>query len=243
MKNKIWIVGMGPGNEEMMTGRAIEVLEQVDVIIGYTVYVDLVKEYFPGKEFMTTPMKKEVDRCVLAFEEAKKGKTVSMICSGDAGVYGMAGLMYEIGEEYPEVAIEVIPGVTAALGGSAVLGAAVGHDVSLISLSDLLTPWELIEERLRCAAKADFVICLYNPSSRKRSTYLAKACEIMLEYKAEDTVCGIVKNIAREGETMQTLTLKELKETTVDMFSTVFIGNKQTKVIREKMVTPRGYRI
>ena len=151
--------------------------------------------------------------------------------------------MYEIGEEYPEVAIEVIPGVTAALGGSAVLGAAVGHDVSLISLSDLLTPWELIEERLRCAAKADFVICLYNPSSRKRSTYLAKACEIMLEYKAEDTVCGIVKNIAREGETMQTLTLKELKETTVDMFSTVFIGNKQTKVIREKMVTPRGYRI
>ena len=118
-----------------------------------------------------------------------------------------------------------------------------GHDVSLISLSDLLTPWELIEERLRCAAKADFVICLYNPSSRKRSTYLAKACEIMLEYKAEDTVCGIVKNIAREGETMQTLTLKELKETTVDMFSTVFIGNKQTKVIREKMVTPRGYRI
>ena len=147
--------------------------------------------------------------------------------------------MYEIGEEYPEVAIEVIPGVTAALGGSAVLGAAVGHDVSLISLSDLLTPWELIEERLRCAAKADFVICLYNPSSRKRSTYLAKACEIMLEYKAEDTACGIVKNIAREGETMQTLTLKELKETTVDMFSTVFIGNKQTKVIREKMVYER----
>ena len=112
-----------------------------------------------------------------------------MVCSGDAGIYGMAGLMYEIGEEYPEVAIEVIPGVTAALGGSAVLGAAVGHDVSLISLSDLLTPWELIEERLRCAGKADFVICLYNPSSRKRSTYLAKACEIMLEYKAEDTVC------------------------------------------------------
>ena len=216
--SKIYVVGIGPGAYDQMTGRAIRALNESDVIIGYTVYVDLVKEYFAGKEFMTTPMKKEVDRCVLAFEEAKKGKTVSMICSGDAGVYGMAGLMYEIGEEYPEVAIEVIPGVTAALGGSAVLGAAVGHDVSLISLSDLLTPWELIEERLRCAAKADFVICLYNPSSRKRSTYLAKACEIMLEYKAEDTVCGIVKNIAREGETMQTLTLKELKETTVDMF-------------------------
>ena len=241
--NKIYVVGIGPGEYEQMTVKAANALRDSDVIIGYTVYVDLVKEYFSDKEFLTTPMTKEVDRCILAFDEAMKGKTVSMICSGDAGVYGMAGLMYEIGEEYPEVAIEVIPGVTAALGGSAVLGAAVGHDVSLISLSDLLTPWELIEERLRCAAKADFVICLYNPSSRKRSTYLAKACEIMLEYKAEDTVCGIVKNIAREGETMQTLTLKELKETTVDMFSTVFIGNKQTKVIREKMVTPRGYRI
>ena len=187
--NKVYVIGMGPGAYEQMTVKAVRTLEKCDVIVGYTVYIELLKEYFP------------------------------------------------------EVVIEVIPGVTAALGGSAVLGAAVGHDVSLISLSDLLTPWELIEERLRCAAKADFVICLYNPSSRKRSTYLAKACEIMLEYKAEDTVCGIVKNIAREGETMQTLTLKELKETTVDMFSTVFIGNKQTKVIREKMVTPRGYRI
>ena len=166
-----------------------------------------------------------------------------MVCSGDAGVYGMAGLLYEMGEAYPGVEIRVVPGVTAALSGAAVLGAPLSHDFALISLSDLLTPYELIEKRLALAAQADFVICLYNPSSRKRSTYLAKACEIMLEYKAEDTVCGIVKNIAREGETMQTLTLKELKETTVDMFSTVFIGNKQTKVIREKMVTPRGYRI
>jgi precorrin-3B C17-methyltransferase len=226
-----------------MTGIAMQALKNSDTIIGYTVYVDLVKDTFPDKEFLTTPMKKEVDRCVLAFEEAMKGKSVSMICSGDAGVYGMAGLMYEVGTKYPEVELEIVPGVTAALGGAAVLGAPLIHDFCLISLSDLLTPWELIEERLLCAAKADFVICLYNPSSRKRSTYLAKACEIMLEYKAEDTVCGIVKNIAREGETMQTLTLKELKETTVDMFSTVFIGNKQTKVIREKMVTPRGYRI
>ena len=241
--SKIYVIGIGPGAYDQMTGKAIRAMNESDAIIGYTVYVDLVKEYFPGKEFMTTPMKKEVDRCVLAFEEAKKGKTVSMICSGDAGVYGMAGLMYEVGENYPDVELTIIPGVTAATGGAAVLGAPLIHDFCLISLSDLLTPWELIEERLRCAAKADFVICLYNPSSRKRSTYLAKACEIMLEYKAEDTVCGIVKNIAREGETMQTLTLKELKETTVDMFSTVFIGNKQTKVIREKMVTPRGYRI
>ena len=241
--NKVYVIGMGPGAYEQMTVAAVEALKGCDVIVGYTVYVDLMKKYFPEKEFMTTPMRKEPERCRLAFEEAKKGRVTAMVCSGDSGIYGMAGLMYEIGEEYPEVEIEVLPGVTAAMGGAAVLGAPLGHDCCLISLSDLLTPWELIEERLRCAAKADFVICLYNPSSRKRSTYLAKACEIMLEYKAEDTVCGIVKNIAREGETMQTLTLKELKETIVDMFSTVFIGNKQTKVIREKMVTPRGYRI
>lgn len=241
--NKVYVIGMGPGAYEQMTVAAVEALKGCDVIVGYTVYVDLMKKYFPEKEFMTTPMRKEPERCRLAFEEAKKGRVTAMVCSGDSGIYGMAGLMYEIGEEYPEVEIEVLPGVTAAMGGAAVLGAPLGHDCCMISLSDLLTPWELIEERLLCAAKADFVICLYNPSSRKRSTYLAKACEIMLEYKAEDTVCGIVKNIAREGETMQTLTLKELKETTVDMFSTVFIGNKQTKVIREKMVTPRGYRI
>lgn len=241
--NKVYVIGMGPGAYEQMTVAAVEALKGCDVIVGYTVYVDLMKKYFPEKEFMTTPMRKEPERCRMAFEEAKKGRVTAMVCSGDSGIYGMAGLMYEIGEEYPEVEIEVLPGVTAAMGGAAVLGAPLGHDCCMISLSDLLTPWELIEERLRCAAKADFVICLYNPSSRKRSTYLAKACEIMLEYKAEDTVCGIVKNIARDGETMQTLTLKELKETTVDMFSTVFIGNKQTKVIREKMVTPRGYRI
>ena len=153
-----------------MTVKAARILEQCDVIVGYTVYVDLLKEHFPEKKYLTTGMRREVDRCRLAFEEAKKGELTAMVCSGDAGIYGMAGLMYEVGEDYPDVEIEVVPGVTAAMGGSAVLGAAVGHDVSLISLSDLLTPWELIEERLKCAAKGDFVICLYNPSSKKRST-------------------------------------------------------------------------
>ena len=243
MSNRIYIVGIGPGREEMMTGEAIAALEQADVIVGYTVYVKLLGERFAGKKLLTTPMRQETERCELCFREAEAGKRVALICSGDAGIYGLASLMYELGEEHLQTELIVIPGITAASSGAAVLGAPLNHDFCVISLSDLLTPWELIEERLRCAAKADFVICLYNPSSRKRSTYLAKACEIMLEYKAEDTVCGIVKNIAREGETMQTLTLKELKETTVDMFSTVFIGNKQTKVIREKMVTPRGYRI
>lgn len=241
--NKVYVIGMGPGAYEQMTVKAARILEQCDVIVGYTVYVDLLKEHFPEKKYLTTGMRREVDRCRLAFEEAKKGKLTAMVCSGDAGIYGMAGLMYEVGEDYPDVEIEVVPGVTAAMGGSAVLGAAVGHDVSLISLSDLLTPWELIEERLKCAAKGDFVICLYNPSSKKRSTYLKKACEQILKYKSEGTVCGIVKNIAREGEQMQILTLKELADTQVDMFSTVFIGNRQTKVIRGKMITPRGYSI
>ena len=225
-----------------MTIEAAQALKNSDVIIGYTVYVDLVKEHFPGKEFMTTPMKKEVERCQMAFEEAIKGKNVSMICSGDAGVYGMAGLMYEVGVKYPQVELEIIPGVTAATGGAAVLGAPLIHDFCLISLSDLLTPWEKIETRLLEASKADFVICLYNPSSKKRHDYLEKACNLMMEYKAPDTVCGIVGNIGREGESMKVLTLEELKTTKVDMFTTVFVGNSQTKNVGGKMVTPRGYK-
>lgn len=240
--SKIYVVGIGPGAYDQMTGRAIRALNESDVIIGYTVYVDLVKEYFAGKEFMTTPMKKEVDRCVLAFDEAKKGKTVSMICSGDAGVYGMAGLMYEVGENYPDVELTIIPGVTAATGGAAVLGAPLIHDFCLISLSDLLTPWEKIEARLLAAAQADFVVCLYNPSSRKRKDYLQKACDLMMKYKSPDTVCGMVAQIARDGETAQVMTLKELRDTEVDMFTTVFVGNSQTKNVNGKMVTPRGYK-
>ena len=240
--NKIYVVGIGPGAYEKMTIEAAEALKNSDVIIGYTVYVDLVKNHFPGKEFLTTPMKKEVERCVMAFDEAMKGKVVSMICRGDAGVYGMAGLMYEVGINYPEVELEIIPGVTAATGGAAVLGAPLIHDFCLISLSDLLTPWEKIETRLVDAAHADFVICLYNPSSKKRHDYLMKACDLMMQYKGEETVCGIVGNIGRDGESMKVMTLSELRETPVDMFTTVFIGNSQTKNINGKMVTPRGYR-
>ena len=240
--NKIYVVGIGPGAYEKMTIEAAEALKASDTIIGYTVYVDLVKDHFADKRFLTTPMTKEVDRCVLAFEEAKKGHVVSMICSGDAGVYGMASLMYEVGEKYPEVELSIIPGVTAATGGAAVLGAPLIHDFCLISLSDLLTPWEKIEKRLLAAAEADFVVCLYNPSSKKRHDYLAKACDLMMKYKSGDTVCGIVSNIGREGEACRVLTLKELRDTTVDMFTTVFIGNSQTKALAGKMVTPRGYR-
>ena len=239
--SKIYIVGIGPGEYEQMTVKAINALKSCDTIIGYTVYVDLVKEHFADKEFLTTPMKKEVDRCKLAFEEASKGKTVAMICSGDAGMYGMTGLMLEIGADYPDIEVENVAGVTAAIGGAAVLGAPLIHDFCLISLSDLLTPWEKIEKRLKNAADADFVIVLYNPSSKKRADYLSKACDYIMESQSPDTVCGIVGNIGRDGENMKVMTLKELKETKVDMFTTVFIGNSQTKVINGKMVTPRGY--
>lgn len=240
--NKLYVIGIGPGEYEQMTLKAIHTMEKSEVIIGYTVYVDLVKEHFPGKEFLTTPMKKEVDRCVMAFEEAKKGKVVSMICSGDAGVYGMSGLMYEVGVNYPEVELEIIPGVTAATGGAAVLGAPLIHDFCLISLSDLLTPWEKIEARLLAAAEADFVVCLYNPSSRKRSDYLQKACDLMMQYKSPETICGIVSYIGRDGEHYEVMDLKTLRDTKVDMFTTVWVGNSQTKEINGKMVTPRGYR-
>ena len=205
-----------------MTMRAAEALRRCDVIVGYTVYVELVKEHFANKRFLTTPMKKEIERCRLAFEEANKGYTVAMICSGDAGVYGMSGLMLEIGQEYPHVEVEVIPGVTAANGGAAVLGAPLIHDFAVISLSDLLTPWD-------------------NPSSKKRHDYLQKACDLMMRSKDPDTVCGTVSNIGREGETFRVMTLKELRDTRVDMFTTVYIGNSQTKMLNGKMVTPRGY--
>lgn len=241
--NKIYVVGIGPGEYEQMTIKAVKALEDCDVIIGYTVYVDLVKEHFPGKEFLTTPMKGEVERCELAFEKAAEGRTTAMICSGDAGVYGMSGLMLEIGQRYPQVEVEMICGVTAAIGGASVLGAPLIHDFAVISLSDLLTPWEKIEQRLLAAAQADFVVCLYNPSSKKRHDYLQKACDLMMKYKSEDTVCGTVVNIGRDGEEGKLYTLKELRDTQVDMFTTVFVGNSQTRVVNGKMVTPRGYRI
>ena len=238
----VYVVGLGPGAGEQMTVRAEKILEACPVILGYTVYIDLVREQYPEKKFLSTPMKQEVKRCQMAFEEAVKGQDVAMVCSGDAGVYGMAGLIYEVGRGYPEIKIEIIPGITAATGGAAVLGAPLMHDFAVISLSDLLTPWEQIEERLEAAAKAGFVICLYNPSSKKRHDYLQKACDLMMKYKSPDTICGTVSNIAREGETANVMTLKELRDTQVDMFTTVFIGNSQTKEINHKMVTPRGYK-
>ena len=240
--SKIYVTGLGPGAADQMTIRARKVLEKCPVIIGYTVYIDLIREEFPDKTFLSTPMRKEADRCRMAFAEAQKGQDVAMVCSGDAGVYGMAGLICEVGKDYPDVGIEIVPGITAASGGAAVLGAPLMHDFAVISLSDLLRPWEKIERRVRAAAEADFVICIYNPSSKKRADYLKKACEMILEFRRPETVCGIVRNIGRDGETYEILSLEQLRDTQVDMFTTVFIGNSNTMELNGRMVTPRGYK-
>lgn len=243
MKSKIYIVGMGPGREEMMTVEAIQVLEQSDVIIGYTVYLNLLGERFQDKEFLTTPMKQERERCIMCFEEALKGKQVALICSGDAGVYGMASLMYELGKEHPEVELIIIPGITAACSGAAVLGAPLNHDFCVISLSDLLTSWEKIEKRLEAAAIGDFAMAIYNPSSHKRHDYLEKACDILLRHIEGERACGYVKNIGREGTKAETCTLRELRDTKVNMFTTVFVGNSGSEIIDGKLITKRGYHL
>lgn len=240
---QLYVVGMGPGAYEKMTIEAAQILERCEVIAGYTVYVELLQGKYPDKEYLTTGMRQETERCRMALESAQSGRVTAMVCSGDAAVYGMAGILLELSVDYPEVEIVVIPGVTAALSGSAVLGAVLGHDFAVISLSDLLTPWEKIEKRLEGAAMADFVICLYNPSSRKRKDYLKKACDIILRYQTADTVCGYVRNIGRENEAYNILTLGQLRDAEVDMFTTVFIGNSQTRVKGGRMVTPRGYQV
>ena len=243
MKSKIYIIGMGPGKEEMMTGEAIQALENSDVIIGYTVYVKLLGERFEGKEMLTTPMRQETERCRLCFEEAAKGKQVALICSGDAGIYGLASLMYEMGKDYPEKELIVIPGITAANSGAAVLGAPLNHDFCVISLSDLLTPWAKIEKRLVAAAEGDFAMAIYNPSSHKRKDYLMRACDILLRVIEEERPCGFVENIGREGTRAVTCTLKELRETQVNMFTTVFIGNSGSELVNGKLITKRGYQL
>ncbi len=238
---KLYVIGIGPGGGEDMTLRAVNALKACDTLVGYPVYVDLVKPLFEGERVLTTPMKREIERCTMAVEQALAGHTVAMVCSGDAGVYGMAGLILEVAKGHPELDVEIVPGVTAALSGAAVLGAPLAHDFAVISLSDLLTPWETIAARLRAAAQADFAVCLYNPASKKRADYLHRACEILLETKSPQTVCAIVRNIGRQGESSRILTLEQLSQTSADMFTTVFIGNSMTKVVGGKMVTPRGY--
>lgn len=243
MSNLVYVVGLGPGNARFLTAQAQAALQAADVLCGYTVYIDLVRPLYPDKEVYTTGMTKEIDRCRWALETAQSGKTVALVCSGDAGVYGMASPLLELAQSYPAVTVEIVPGLTAALSGGAVLGAPLAHDFCVISLSDRLTPWAIIEKRLACAAAGDFSIALYNPSSRGRADYLQKAVHILLANgKGPQTVCGIVRSIGRAGETARLLPLAELENTPVDMFTTVFIGNAATRVLGGKMVTPRGYR-
>lgn len=236
------MVGIGPGNYENMTIRADNALKSTQIIVGYTVYVDLVKERYPGKEFLTTPMTRETVRCQLALDKAREGNSVAMICSGDSGIYGMAALLYELRGESTDPEIEVIPGLTAACSGGALLGAPLTHDFAVISLSDRLTPWEKIEKRLECAAQGDLSIVLYNPRSKGRPDNLRMACDILLRYLPEDRPCGVAHSIGREGEWAEYMTLSELRTADVDMFCTVFIGNAMTKMVAGKLVTPRGYR-
>lgn len=238
---KLYVVGVGPGDKEGMTGHAAAALDAADVLCGYTKYIELVRPLYPQKQVVSTGMTKEVQRCHAALAAAQGGQTVAVVCSGDAGVYGMAGLLYQLAPQYDAIDIEVVPGVSAAMAGAALLGAPLGHDFAVVSLSDLLTPWALIEKRLDAASGADFILCLYNPASKGRRDYLQKACDIVLRYKPGHTVCGWARNIGRQGQQSGVLTLDALRDFEADMFTVVFIGNAATAQVGGHMVTPRGY--
>lgn len=239
---KLYVVGIGPGDYESMTIRAGKALERSDLIVGYHVYVDLVKRWYPEKTFLTTPMTREAERCRMALEEAEQGKQVALVCSGDSGIYGMAALVYELRGERTEPEVEIVPGLTAACSGAALLGAPLTHDFAVISLSDRLTPWETIETRLESAAAADLSIVLYNPASHGRPDHLRRACGILRRVLPGDRLCAVARNIGREGQSREICTLAELENKAVDMFCTVFIGNAMTREIRGNLITPRGYR-
>lgn len=237
----LYVVGFGGGNQAGMTFEAAEILEKCGLIVGYEYYIELIRKIFPNKEFFSTGMRGEKERVLYALEQAQTRDT-ALVCSGDSEVYGMAGLVYELAVNFPDTEVRTIAGVTAALSGGAMLGAPLTNDFAVISLSDLLTPKDVIEKRLRGAAEGGFVIALYNPSSKKRADYLKWACDILLEYRDPETVCGVAANIGRDGAKCLVTTLGELREYQADMFSTVFIGNSETKYLGGKMVTPRGYR-
>ena len=238
---KIYIVGIGPGKKPDMTFKAYEAMESSDIIVGYKTYTDLVKKYFSSTEIKSSSMMKEVDRCIEVLELAKAGKNVALISSGDAGVYGMAGIMYEVIGENDDVEVEVIAGVTATNAAAAIVGAPIMHDYVTISLSNLLTDWELIKRRLELAAQGDFIVSLYNPKSKGRTTQIVKAQQIMLKYKSKDTPVAIVRNAGRENEEYEITTLENMLDFEINMLTIVLIGNSNTYVKNGKMITPRGY--
>ncbi len=246
MKGKLFIIGIGPGNIENMTIRAYNTIKSCHVLAGYTVYVEQIKDLSEGKEIITKGMGQEIERCKLAIKACTEGKQVGLVCSGDSGLYGMAGLALEIMnkmslEERPEV--EIIPGVTAALSSSSLLGAPIVEDFCTISLSDYMTPLSKIMNRIEKASEADFTIALYNPRSSVRQDYLKEALAIISKYRSLETPVGIVRNAYRADEKVQITTLEKLDADLVDMFCTLIIGNSKTSVIGDFMVTSRGYRI
>lgn len=237
---ELTVVGIGPGTYEGMTVGAVKALESAEMIVGYTAYCRKIHSFFPEKEYISTPMRQEIERCRTALELAAAGKQVVMICSGDAGIYGMASPLLELAGEYG-VEVRIVPGVTAAVSGAAGLGSPLTSDFCVLSLSDLLTPWAVIERRLDRAAEADLVIVLYNPGSRTRAGHLACACEIVSRHRPPETVCGIAADVGGEGEKFEIMPLYQLAAFEADMHTTVLIGNSATKRIDGKMVTPRGY--
>ena len=240
----IYVIGIGPGGKEYMTLEAIEAIKNSDVIVGYKTYINLIEDMISDKEVVQNGMRKEIDRCKMAVEIAKEGKNVAVVSSGDSGIYGMAGLILElVVKEDEDIKVKVVPGVTASIAAASVLGAPIMHDFCHISLSDLLTPWEVIEKRLRLAAEADFVVCLYNPRSKGRSEHLAKAFEIMGEFKDGSIPVGIVKDVGREKEEKFLCTFDTMDFERVDMTTMVIIGNKSTFIDGDKMITPRGYTV
>lgn len=229
-----------------MTPRALASIEHADVIVGYTTYIDLVKDLIGDKLVIGTGMMQEIERCQSAVDQALMGKKVAVISSGDPGVYGMAGLVLELAMKYeanirPEVI--VIPGISAVGASAAILGAPLMHDFAVISLSDLLTPWDVIRKRVEMAAEGDFVIALYNPKSKRRTSQIREVREIVLKHRSASTPVGIVHHATREGENMALSTLNEFTNEFIDMFSLVIIGNSQTYVQDGRMITPRGYRL
>ena len=244
-KGKLTVVGIGPGDPSLYSHSVLQVLEDCDVIAGYKGYISLLPGEFRSKATISTGMRGEVERMRLAIEAAESGRSVVLVCSGDAGVYGLAGLAYELLEEMklPDLPVDILPGITAATAAASILGAPLIHDFVLISLSDLLTPWALIRKRLHAAGNGDFVTVIYNPKSRSRQSQFPEAVEILLQYRKPSTPSGIVRQAYRSGEESCITSLEDLKDQQVDMFSTVIVGNSSTKIINGKMVTPRGYRI
>ncbi|HEM3683047.1 TPA: precorrin-3B C(17)-methyltransferase [Streptococcus suis] len=238
----LYVIGLGPGKEELMSGEALKAIEDCEIIVGYSTYMRLILHLVEGKELVATGMRKEIERCQKAIDLAlETGKNVGVVSSGDAGVYGMAGLILELIGDDSDLEVKVIPGITASLGAAAIMGAPLMNDFCHISLSDLMTPMPVIEKRLHAAAQGDFVICLYNPRSKGRPDHLSKALSIIAEYKSPDTIVGIGKDIGRKKEEYILTTIKDLDESLVDMTTIVIVGNKETYIKNGRMVTPRGY--